>query len=190
MKKIITTLLLAVAALGTATQANAEGWYLGGNVGFMHESRKGVTTNEFSLQPEFGYNFSDRWAFGGSVGYTYRNYAGEDTNMNLFNINPYARFTYFRTSNNLVQLFVDGGVGFGIGSTSVGDNDTDTACTYEIGFKPGIAINITDHFTVLAHLGFLGYQGANDAAKDGGAVERGGVNFDTRNLTIGFYYNF
>lgn len=187
MKKIITTLLLAVAALGTT--AHAEGWYIGGRVGFIHQNQNKVTTNEFSLQPEVGYNFNDKWAFGGNIGYTYRNYAGQDINLNLFNINPYARFTYFRTSNNLVQLFIDGSVGFGIGSTSDG-NDTSTACTYEIGLKPGIAINITDHFTVLAHLGFVGYQGANDNAKAAGEPERGGVNFDTRNLTIGFYYNF
>lgn len=188
MKKIITTLLLAVAALGTTAQAG--NWYLGGRVGFIHQSSNSGTTNEFSLLPEVGYNFSDRWSFGGSIGYTFRNYAGRDINYNEFGISPYARYTYFRTGNNLVQLFVDGGVSFGIGSTSYSDHDSDTACTYGIGFKPGIAINVTENFSILAHLGFLGYEGCNDAAKAGGAVERGGINFDSRNLTIGFYYNF
>lgn len=187
MKKFITTLLLAVAALGTA---HAEGWWVGGNVGFMHESSKAGTTNEFSLRPEVGYNFNEKWAVGGNIGYTYRNYAGQDINYNSFEIAPFARFTYYRTSNNLVQLFIDGGVNLGIGSTSYGDKDSDTACTYGIGIKPGVAFNITDHFTIAAHLGFLGYEGANDAAKDRGAKERGGINFDSRNLSLGFYYCF
>lgn len=191
MKKIISTLLLAIATLGTTAQAGD--WYVGGNIGFMHRSQKIdnaiVTTNEFSIQPEVGYNANDTWSFGGHIGYLYRNYAGQDINLNLFSINPYARYTFFRTSNNLVQLFVDGGVGVGVGSTSK-NGDSSTACTYEIGLKPGIAINITDHFSVLAHIGFLGYHGANDNAKAGGEPEYGGVNFSSQNLNFGLYYTF
>lgn len=178
---------MALAAMGTT--ASAGDWYAGGNIGFMHESKNGVTTNTFAIQPEVGYNFSERWSFGGHIGYLYRNTAGQDINLNLFSINPYGRFTYYRTDNNLIQLFIDGGVGFGIGSTSV-SGKSHTAVTYEIGLKPGIAFNITDHFSVLAHLGFLGYHGANNRAKDGGEAEYGGVNFSSENLNIGLYYTF
>ena len=133
MKKIITTVMLAVAAICSTAQAGD--FYLGGAVGFMHKSQKikpvagptyTQTTNEFSIMPELGYSFNDKWGVGGTIGYTYRNYAGQDTNFNLFSINPYARFTYFRTSNDLIALFIDGSVGFGIGSTSYdGDSGTE-----------------------------------------------------------------
>ena len=181
MKKIITTVMLAVAAICSTAQAGD--FYLGGAVGFMHKSQK--------IPPlaEPGYSFNDKWGVGGTIGYTYRNLAGQDTNFNLFSINPYARFTYFRTSNDLIALFIDGSVGFGIGSTSY-NGDTSTAVTYEIGFKPGIAINITDHFSIVSHIGFLGYHGANDNAKDGGEPEYGGINFDSNHLDIGLYYTF
>ena len=196
MKKIITTVMLAVAAICSTAQAGD--FYLGGAAGFMHKSQKITplagptytqTTNEFSIMPELGYSFNDKWGVGGTIGYTYRNLAGQDTNFNLFSINPYARFTYFRTSNDLIALFIDGSVGFGIGSTSY-NGDTSTAVTYEIGFKPGIAINITDHFSIVSHIGFLGYHGANDNAKDGGEPEYGGINFDSNHLDIGLYYTF
>ncbi len=187
MKRIILGALLSLAAI--TTPAMAGNWYVGGTVGFMHTSKDDITTNEFSLQPEVGYNTSEKWSFGGQLGYLYRNYAGEDVNLNLFNIRPYARFTYFRTSNDLVQLFIDGTVGFGIGSTSV-YNESSTACTYEVGLKPGIALNVSDHFSIVAHLGFVGYHGANNNAKEGGEPEYGGVRFSSENLTIGLYYNF
>lgn len=189
MKKIFTLIVMAIAAI--ATPAMAGDWYLGGNVGFMHRESNAHKINEFSIQPEVGYNFSDRWAVGGQIGYLYRNTYNVDpnVNLNLFTINPYARFSYFRTSNNLIQLFIDGSVGLGIGSTSAGGNSS-TACTYEIGLKPGIAVNITDHFSVVAHLGFVGYHGANNKAKAGGEEEYGGINFHSNNLNFGFYYTF
>ena len=143
MKKIITTVMLAVAAICSTAQAGD--FYLGGAVGFMHKSQKITplagptytqTTNEFSIMPELGYSFNDKWGVGGTIGYTYRNLAGQDTNFNLFSINPYARFTYFRTSNDLIALFIDGSVGFGIGSTSYnGDTSTVSPSTSPTIFR-------------------------------------------------------
>ena len=192
MKKIIATLLVAVASLGSTAMAGD--WYIGGTLGFMHKSQtiSGVkaTTNEFSILPEVGYTFNDHWGVGGQIGYTYTNLAGRDINNNMFNIYPYARWTFFRSSNDLIQLFLDGNVGLGLGSTSYGNNNSDTAVTYEIGVKPGIALNLTQHFSVVAHVGFLGYHGANKAAKNGGQSEYGGFNLSSENLNFGLYYTF
>lgn len=192
MKKIIATLLVAVASLGSTAMAGD--WYIGGTLGFMHKSQTisgaKATTNEFSILPEVGYTFNDHWGVGGQIGYKYTNLAGQDINNNMFTIYPYARWTFFRSSNDLIQLFLDGNVGLGLGSTSYGDNNSDTAVTYEIGVKPGIALNLTQHFSVIAHIGFLGYHGANDAAKAGGQPEYGGFNLSSENLTFGLYYTF
>ncbi len=185
MKKILT---LAVVALASVFGANAEGVYVGGS--FQHNDQEGVMTNEFTILPEIGYNFNSRWAIGTTIGYDYTHWCGRETSLHLFEFNPYARFTYFRTSNNLVQLFVDGGAGIGLGSFDYGDDDSDTAVTWNVGFRPGVAFNFTDKFSVVAHIGFLGYQGANNAAYDAGMPRKGGISFDTRDLTLGFYFNF
>lgn len=191
MKKILT---LAVVALAGVLGANAENWYVGGNVGFWHESGNGseASTNELYIQPEIGYNFNQTWAVGVGIGYDYKHYCGTKTSDNYFNFNPYARWSYFRTSNNLVQLFVDGTVGIGAGSRDV-DVDgykSHTAFTWEIGLRPGVAFNLTNKFSVVAHLGFLGYQGANNTAKAMGHHNMAGLRLSSNDLTLGFYYNF
>ena len=193
MKKFLT---LAVVAVASAFGASAGDGYIGGAIGFMHNEGynatfdANATTNQFTILPEFGYNFNSQWAIGTTIGYDYTHFCGWDTDVHMFEFNPYARFTYFRTSNNLVQLFIDGGVVVGLGSVDYGDDDSDTAVTWNVGFRPGVAFNFTDKFSVVAHVGFLGYQGANNAAFDAGYPRKGGISFDTRDLTLGFYYNF
>lgn len=188
MKKILTLALVAVASVFGASAGDG---YVGGSIGFMHNETKSSQTNEFTILPEIGYNFNSQWAIGTTIGYDYTHWCGSDESLHLFEFNPYARFTYFRTSNNLVQLFVDGGAGIGLGSYDYGDDrDSHTAVTWNIGFRPGVAFNFTDKFSVVAHVGFLGYQGANNAAFDAGMPRKGGISFDTRDLTLGFYFNF
>ena len=189
MKKLFTLALVAIAALG----ASAQDAYIGGRFGFMHEENRGkAATNEFSILPEFGYNINKSWAVGTTIGYEYTHWNGTGTDLHLFNFNPYARWSFFRTSNNLVQLFVDGGAGIGLGQYDYGkDNDDNhTAVTWNVGLRPGVAINLTNKFSIVAHMGFLGYEGANNAAYDGGKPRRGGFMLDGNDLTLGFYYNF
>lgn len=188
MKKFFT---LAVVALASVFGASAGDGYIGGSLGFMHNEEAGkVSTNEFTILPELGYNFNDKWAIGTTIGYDYTHLCGVDTDVHLFVFNPYARFTYFRTDNNLVQLFIDGGAGIGVGSVDYGDDDSDTAVTWNVGFRPGVAFNLTDKFSVVAHIGFLGYQGANNAAFNAGNPRKGGFMLDSNDLTLGFYFNF
>lgn len=192
MKKILTIAAVALAACSTNAFAENEGFYLGGSVGFMHQSEAGKpSVNTFTILPEVGYNFNSTWAVGTTIGYEHKHWCNKETSLNLFEFNPYARWTFFRTSNNLVQLFVDGGAGIGTGRYSYdGDDNEHTAVIWNAGFRPGIAINVTEKFSVLAHLGFLGYKGANNAAFDAGYNRMGGIAFDTNDLTLGFYYNF
>jgi hypothetical protein len=199
MKKILT---LAVVAIASAFGVNAENWYVGGNFGIWHDSDSsvslldnqavGTSSNAFYIQPEIGYNFNSQWAVGLGIGYEYKHYCGTKTSDNFFNFNPYARWSYFRTSNNLVQLFIDGTVGFGAGvrDVDVDGYDSHTACTWEVGFRPGVAFNLTDRFSIVAHLGFLGYQGANHTAEKMGKHNAGGLDLSTENLTLGFFFNF
>lgn len=188
MKKLFT---LAVVAIASVFGASAGNGYVGGSFGFMHEQTKAGSTNSFNILPEIGYNLNNRWAVGTTIGYDYTHYNGADTDLHLFEFSPYARYTFFRTGNNLVQLFVDGGAGIGLGSYDYGKgHDSHTAVTWNIGVRPGVAFNFTDRFSVVAHVGFLGYKGANNAAFDGGKVRQGGFFLNGNDLTLGFYYNF
>lgn len=188
MKKFLT---LAVVALATVFGASAGDGYIGGQVGFEHNEKKGSSeTNQFYILPEFGYNFNKTWAVGTTIGYDYTHLNGAKIDNHMFEFNPYARYTFYRTSNNLVQLFVDGGAGIGLGWTEYDGDDSDTAVTWNVGFRPGVAFNFTDKFSVVAHVGFLGYKGANRAAYNAGWERNGGLFLNGNDLTLGFYYNF
>lgn len=80
-----------------------------------------------------------------------------------------------------VGLFVDGGFGFAISKTE----DRDAVNGFEIGFKPGIAIKLNQHFSLVAKCGFLGYQ--DDYSESGSAV---GFKLGSENLSFGFHYEF
>ncbi|MFG6381903.1 MAG: porin family protein [Muribaculum sp.] len=175
MKKLFVLAVIAVMALG----ASAQNWFIGGAFGYAHstvetEDEK-VKSDVFTIAPEVGYNIDETWAIGATLNYTW-----EKDMYNRFAISPYARYTFFRTDNNLVSLFVDGGFGIGYLKPDEGDSK----CTWEIGFKPGLAVNLTEKFSLVAHVGFLGYQDLKEAGKTYG------VNLDGRNITFGFYYNF
>ncbi len=171
MKKLM---LLAVVAF-LACSASAQNWYIGGSVGYNHTEVNGIDGDRFTIIPEVGYNFSEKFAVGGTIGY-----AWEKDNYNTFTIEPYARYTFFRTDNELLSLFVDGGFGVGIISPEVGDSEA----IWNIGIKPGLAINITKQFSLVAHIGFLGYKDYKAAGKEYG------FNLDGNDISFGFYYNF
>lgn len=183
MKKFILTAIAVISSLCASAQA-----YVGGTFGLDRQFDSNKT--EFSILPEVGYNFNKTWAAGITFGYQHLYNDGLSTNVG--EIAPYARWTYFRTENNLVNLFVDGGVGFGFGNSKYkkADDHTKTVLLWNIGFKPGIAFNVTEKFTVLAHIGFLGYNGVNHAAEDAGFESNWGLRFSSLDLNIGFYYNF
>lgn len=179
MKKFLTLAVLAIASLSASAQ-----WYLGGTFGVNRNDTDNTTS--FTLAPEFGYGFNDTWSLGGTVAYQYKYLSG--LKSNLFSLNPYARWTFARVADDKLHFFVDGGLGLGIGSTN--DGNEKTAVTWNIGFKPGVSYNFNEHWTILAHIGFLGYNGANDAAERGGYKNSFGLDFSTLNLNLGVYYNF
>lgn len=183
MKKFILAAVAVLSSLCASAQA-----YVGGTLGLDRKFDSNQT--EFSILPEVGYNFNDKWAAGITLGYQHKYNKGLSTNVGI--IEPYARWTYYRSGNNLVNLFVDGGVGFGFGNSKAKgiDEHTKTVLLWNIGFKPGIAFNVTDKFTVLAHIGSLGYNGVNHAAERAGYESSWGLNFSSLDLNIGFYYNF
>ena len=164
MKKIVLSLMIMFAAL--AANAQESKWFATGSFSIWHNDEADETL--FSIMPEVGYNFNDKWAAGLEIGYSH---AGDD---DMFIFSPFARYTYYQ--NNLVNLFIDGNIGY----CSNGDNGI------EIGFKPGIALNLNKHFSLQAKFGFLGYRDSYAGTLDGF-----GLSFNPAGaLSFGVHYEF
>lgn len=186
MKKIFMCAIMALAAVC----ANAEGFYVGGSVGFWHQSDDEQATNQLTVLPEFGYGLTEKIAVGTELGYDYTHLCGMKTSVSLFEFNPYVRYTFFKSDDDFVNLFVDGTVGVGAGWADFDGDKSDTAVTYQVGLRPGLSLNFSEHFSFVTHVGMLGYKGANNAARLAGYKSEGGLLLNGNALTFGFYYTF
>lgn len=179
MKKII----VAVAALLLALSANAQ-MYVGGSVSMNSDGDNECTS--FELLPEIGYRLNDKWTVGGVLGFAYLKDNGDNMKQSIFEIAPYARYSVL--SMGPVNFFVDGGVGFAFAkaeSTVVSASEDYTL--FEIGFKPGLAIPVSDNLSFVGHVGFLGYRD-NDglSSQDNGFC----LNVGGNDVSFGIYYSF
>ena len=173
MKKIFMTLVAAVMALCVNAQV-----YVGGGVGVYNVSDDDDDATFFKFVPEVGYTFNDNWAAGVAFGWEGATDGGKKT----VSINPYARYTF--TNNKVVNVFVDGSIGYSHSYNAGIDADG-----LEIGLKPGVAVNLGGNLSFVTHVGFIGYQHAKDNNfKD--KTDVWGVDVDGRNITFGLYYNF
>lgn len=184
MKKFLIMALVALTGLCASAQRN---FFIGGQAGYVHDGSD--NTNRLTILPEIGYDLNSKWTVGTTIGWDYTHFCRKDISTNLFRFNPYVKYTYFRSESNLVSLYVDGTVGVGLGWTHVGGDDTKTACVWQIGLRPGVSLNLTPEFSMTATIGFIGYQGVNNAAKPA-YHSRGGIDLNGNNLTLGFYYHF
>ena len=101
MKKIVVLIFVVMAALSAKAQ-----FYVGGNVALWHNDDADNTS--FLIEPEFGYNFSERWAVGATLGFAHN--SKETVGFkNAFSFAPYVRYSYYE--NKVVRLFLDGGIG-------------------------------------------------------------------------------
>ena len=164
---------MMVAAVSTNAQV-----YVGGSLGLNVKSIDGESTTTWSILPEVGYNLDDNWAVGAVLGY---GESGKDDNKRKrFEISPYARYTAIKLNN--INVFLDGTV-------SYVNNDNAGAKTnvFGVGIKPGVAVNLDEKLSFVAHFGFLGYE--NSKPKDGVATNTFGLSLDN-SLAFGLYYNF
>lgn len=179
MKKLLALAVVALSALSASAQ-----FYYGGALGFS----RNATDNEtyVVVAPELGYSFNDHWSFGGVLDYEYDYYQGTD--INVFEISPYARFKFAGVAHDKLKFFVDGGVGFGVQKIS----GYDAGFVYHIGFRPGFSFALNDHWSLVAHTGQLGWEGATDKASGFyGRKNKFTWNiFDYNDIRFGFYYSF
>jgi opacity protein-like surface antigen len=191
MKKILMTL----AAVAVATTMNAQ-VYLGGTLGFTqdHASNSKVSTNMFTVSPEIGYNLNEKFAVGAALGYTYEGTTGA-AHKNTWKINPYLRYTFVKAGN--FSAFADGGLEYETAHTKGLKKNTNT-----FGFRvnPGIAYNVSEKVTLVAHLKnglYFNHSWNGEFAGDdnypvqaSSHANHWGLDFSSLKLQIGAYYNF
>ena len=184
MKKIFAVALVAMMTMTVNAQV-----YVGGGVGLQSSSYDGNSETFFKLMPEIGYNLNEDWAVGITVGYGESKTTIKEGNVKAtakvksFEIAPYARYTFAKFDK--VNLFVDGTVDY-LHTDNAGDKNN----TFSIGLKPGVAVNLNDKLSFVAHAGFLGYQNSKDDYEGAKAANTFGFDLDGSNLSFGVYYNF
>lgn len=203
MKKLFLTVAVAAVALAANAQV-----YVGGELGFWRSTDKNHTS--LAIKPEVGYQLSDKWDLGIGIGYNY-DYVGKGkidgstvskVKVNSFEVDPYARWSFAKFGP--VRLFLD--MGFGVntyktkydvlvsGAENIGAGKyvsmtSDAQVGWRVGVQPGIAVGLTKNIDFIAHVGFLGYQDADDDYCAYG--EQGfGFNLSSNNLNFGFVYKF
>ena len=96
MKKIYMTLVAAMFAVCASAQI-----YVGGNVGISSVDSDWSDDSEtyYKLLPEVGYKFNDDWAAGVMFGWSkgQAELSGLSDAVHTFEINPYARYTFFHS---------------------------------------------------------------------------------------------
>ncbi len=171
---------MTLVAVAMATTMNAQ-WYVGGTVGYNYTKDKNtdVKSNTFVITPELGYNLNEKWAVGMKIGYAYNKV--DDAKSNEFVVNPYARYTFVKLDK--VNFFVDGG--FEYNYVKVED---DSANGFGISFKPGVAVNLNDKVSFVAHVGNFGWSSAK--AKNAKSVQSVDLGLNLASVDFGLYYNF
>lgn len=179
MKKLLLLAILAIASISASAQ-----FYYGGQLGFARNATDNITT--LTIAPEVGYSFNDKWSFGGVLDYDYR--YQDHVSLNIFEISPYARYKFAGVAENKLKFFVDFGVGFGVQKAT----GYDAGFVYHIGFRPGMSYALNNHFSLVAHLSQLGWEGATDKATGSyGRKNQFTWNiFNWNDLMFGLYYSF
>ena len=180
---------MTLAAVAVAATMNAQ-VYLGGGIGVGTSSYDGNSETYFTIIPEIGYNLSEKWAVGMTIGYgetktkikDYETGAKVTDKVKNFTVAPYARYTFVKFDH--VNLFVDGTVGYGYEDfAGVKTN------TFNVGLKPGVAVNLNDKLSFVAHVGLLGYE-YEKVKGDDKSTNSFGLDLSGSNLSFGVYYNF
>lgn len=204
MKKII---LALVVLLGLGTYANAQEtskYWVGGSIGFTATDDGSDTYTNYNVVPEFGFTLSDRLGLGMKLGYQHVESGNamllnevielDGNDVNIFSVNPFLRIACLK--GNLGGLFVDGGVSYAyakikdiyVSDYFGGDRMNVKMNIFEVGFRPGVSLNVSNRVSLLGRFGFLGWQQVN---VDGGSkVNNYGLDFNLNQIQLGMNLAF
>ena len=173
MKKII----LLFVVMFVVASADAQ-FYVGGAVSTSLETKNDVESVSIKFLPEAGFNINDKFGVGAVIGFSQTRYDGKSLGS-TYQFSPYARFTFYRS--DLVRVFLDGG--FSVYSTDLSGSD-ESITTFDIGVKPGIAVNVSEKISLVGKFGFIGLRHLDD---DHNIVD---VSLDATDISFGLLFSF
>lgn len=156
MKKVLLSLMVLLGLTSVVNAQNPGNFWVGGSVGLETSKVKdGARLTNYNIIPEIGYVLSDNWGVGIKLGYAHDEYTLNDAKMksNGFTVNPFVRYSFLK--GDIGGLFVDGGAGYTYSKIKSSDTKTHE---FEVGFRPGVAINVSDKVALTGKFGFIGYQ--------------------------------
>lgn len=180
MKKLFFTL---VTIFGLTSMVNAQQsgkMWVGGSIGFESSKTKGSDrTTNYNIMPELGYNMTDNVGLGIRLGYTHDEAALNSTKIKTDGlvVNPFVRYSFLK--GDLGGLFVDGGVGYEYSKVKGSSVKTHEI---EVGFRPGVSLNVSDKVALTGRFGFLGYQYEKEGDNKTNTF---GFDFDLRQVQLG-----
>lgn len=176
--------MMTLVATMMTVAASAQ-FYVGGSLGIGSVKAGNLDAETtYKIVPEVGYNINDEWAVGIALGYQKgactlgQGAYAQDVDLKVFGVNPYVRNTFLNTK--YVNVFVDGGLAY--------ENYKDFGNNFQVGLKPGVAVNFNDKLSFVAHFGFIGYETFSPKG-DGKSSNTVGVDLDGNNITFGLYWN-
>lgn len=197
MKKLLLILTILFSAVFVAKAQDTGKIWVGGSVGITGKTTeigleganfKSSALN-FKIMPEFGYVLSSRMAIGIKLGYGQSEFGLEDSDalkVKTFGVNPFVRCSLLK--GDIGGLFVDTGIGYAHIKYNYNSSTPDVkANALEIGFRPGVSLNISKKIALTAQFGFLGYQYVDmDRAKE----HTYGLNLDLDQALFGVNFVF
>ncbi len=189
MKKTIFTLtLLSTIAIAGQSLAQEKGqFWIGGSVNTSNSestsadtnteteditSNKESKRNQYTIQPEFGYAFSDRWAAGMQLHIGWSNepnsqYAdsysvsSSDSKTNSWGLSPFVRYTALK--RKAFGVFIDGGLSYyraKNNTTAIYDeerysNGSSNNDRYGIFVNPGFSLRLSPCILLTASMSFF-----------------------------------
>ncbi len=173
------TLVAAVIAVSASAQV-----YIGGNAGIASTKigdQDSKTT--YKVLPEIGYKINQDWAIGTVIGWgkgTPVSIEDADDCLRTFEVAPYIRYTAVRTK--MVDFFVDGGFMY--------KHYNGHANEWNVGLRPGVALNFNKTVSLVAHAGFVGYKSYKRTYEGAKNNTAWGVDLDGNNISLGVLLNF
>lgn len=185
MKRLIFTLAIVFGVVtGVSAQSPGKVW-VGGSVGINSSKVKGgESATSYKIIPELGYVVSDNWGIGIKLGYHHDEEAvlSEKIKKDGFTVNPFVRYAFLK--GDIGGLFIDGGVGYTYLKNKAKDIKTNT---YEVGFRPGVSLNVSDKVALTGKFGFLGYEHEKEGDKK---TDTFGFNLNMENVQLGVNFIF
>lgn len=175
MKKNILLALMSLFLFSTASFGQV---YVGGSVRFDTSFSENGSTS-IDIAPDIGYSFG-RW----SVGVCLTSYTSLDGSGKLssfqFGFDPYAE--YYFPVNSFLSLFIEGGLGLRwMNFNLTGEYPEETNFNFIPYFSPGIQVELSEHWSLLAHIGRLEWNNMQKAITFSASGDA---------ISMGLYYTF